>query len=118
MSTSSKTYKGVGKVRTCHGSWEAKSLLWLHYTSVDNQPNRVDWLMVKGKKDVKICSVCKHIAKRQGCGACKLINHNPKTKIAIVFHMGTHKCWKRFDDSHIIEAHKQKKKKKTKEWAS
>ena len=26
--------------------------------------------------------------------------------------MGTHKCWKRFDDSHIIEAHKQKKQKK------
>ena len=26
--------------------------------------------------------------------------------------MGTHKCWKRFDGSHIIEAHKQKKQKK------
>ena len=61
---------------------------------------------------MKICSVCKHIAKRQGCGAHKLIDYNLKTKIAIVFHMGTHKCWKRFDDSHIIEAHKQKKQKK------
>ena len=43
---------------------------------------------------------------------CKLIDYNPKTKIATVFHMGTHKCWKRFDDSHIIEAHMQKKQKK------
>ena len=71
---------------------------------MDNQRNRADWLTVKGKKDVKICSVCKHIAKREGCGAHKLIDYNPKTKIAIVFHLGTHKCWKRFDDSNIIEA--------------
>ena len=53
-----------------------------------------------------------HIAKRQGNGAHKLIDYNPKTKIAIVFNIGTHKCWKRFDDSHIIEARKQKKQKK------
>ena len=94
MSTSSKTsYKGVRKVCTCHGSWECQNpYCGFIDTSVDNQPNIVDWLTVKGKKDVKICSVCRHIAKRQGCGAHKLIDYNPKTKIAIVFHMGTHKC--------------------------
>ena len=56
--------------------------------------------------------MCKHIAKRQGCGARKLIDYNPKTKIAVVFHIGKHKCWKRFDDSHIIAAHHEKKKAK------
>ena len=118
MSTSSKTsYKGVRKVGTCHGSWECQNPYYGFIdTSVDNQPNRVDWLTVKGKKDVKICSVCKHTAKRQGCRVRKLIDYNPKTKIAIVFHMGTWKCWKRFDDSHIIEAHKQKKQKKPRSW--
>ena len=50
--------------------------------------------------------------KRQGCGARKLIDYNPKTKIAVVFHIGKHKCWRRFDDSHIIAAHHEKKKNK------
>ena len=96
MSTSLKTsYKGVRKVGTCHSSWKCQNpYCGFIDTPVDNQPNRVDWLTVKGKKDVKICSVCKHIAKRQGCRAHKLIDYNPKTKLAIVFHMGTHKCWK------------------------
>ena len=114
MSTSSKAkYKGVRKVGTCHGSWECQNPYFgFMDTSVDKQPNRIDWITVKGKKDLKICSVCKHIVKRQGCGAHKLIDYNPKTKIAVVFHIGKHKCWRRFDDSHIIAAHHEKKKNK------
>ena len=93
MSTSSKTaYKGIRKVGTCNGSWECQNpYCGFIDMSVDNQPNRVDWLTVKGKKDMKIYSVSKHIAKRQGYGVNKLINYNPKTKIAIVFQIGTHK---------------------------
>ena len=90
MSTSSKAdYKGVRKVGICHGSWECQNphCRFLD-TSVDKQPNRIDWITVKRKKDLKICSVCKHIVKRQGCGAHKLIDYNPKTKIAVVFHIG------------------------------
>ena len=65
MYTSFKTsYKGVRKVGTCHGSWECQNpYCGFIDTSVDNQPNRVDWLIVKGKKDVKICSICKHCKK-------------------------------------------------------
>ena len=36
----------------------------------------------------------------------------PKNKNCSSIPYGTHKCCKRFDDSHIIEAHKQKKQKK------
>ena len=75
MLTSSKAdYKGVRKVGTCHGSWECQNphCRFLD-TSVDKQPNRIDWITIKEKEDLKICSVCKHIAKSKGCGACKLI---------------------------------------------
>ena len=57
MSTSSKTsYKGVRKVGTCNGYWKCQNPnCGFFNTSVDNQPNRIDWLTVKGKKkDVKI----------------------------------------------------------------
>ena len=114
MLTSSKAdYKDVRKVGTCQESWECQNSYGRFMdTPVDKQSNRIDWITVKGKKDLKICSVCKCIAKRQGCGACKLIDYNPKTKIAVVFHIGKHKCWKRFDNSHIIAAHHEKKKNK------
>ena len=80
MSTSSKmARKGIQKVGTCHGSWEFQNpYCGFVDTSHDNQPNRVDWLTVKGKKDVKLCSVCKHIAKRQGCQTHKLVEYSPK----------------------------------------
>ena len=114
MSTSSKAkYKDVRKVGTCHRSWECQNPYCRFMdTSVDKRPNRIDWITVKGKKDLKICSVYKHIAKRRGCGSCKLIDYNPKTKIAVVFHIGKHKCWRSFDDSHIIAAHPEKEKNK------
>ena len=52
MSTSSKVdYKGIRKVGTCHGSWECQnSHCRFLDTSVDKQPNRIDWITVKRKK--------------------------------------------------------------------
>ena len=48
MSTSSKAdYKGVTKVGTCHGSWECQNPHGGFLdTSVDKQPNRIDWITV------------------------------------------------------------------------
>ena len=32
------------------------------------------------------------MAKRQGCGARKFVDFNPRTNIALIYHMGTHTC--------------------------
>ena len=92
MKTSSKIkHAGIRKGGICQGSWEYPNP---HCTfkalSVNNQPNRVSWLNVKGYKNLKIC--CRCMAKRQGCGARKFVDFNPWTNIALVYHMGTHTC--------------------------
>ena len=94
MKTSSKIkYAGIRKGGICQGSWECPNP---HCTfkalSVNNQPNRVSWLNVKGYKYLKICNSCQCMAKRQGCGARKFVDFNPRTNIALVYHMGTHTC--------------------------
>ena len=92
MKTSSKIkYAGIRKGGICQRSWECPNP---HCTfkalSVNNQPNRVSWLNVKGYKNLKICDSCQCMAKRQGCGTRKFVDFNPRTNIALVYHMGTH----------------------------
>ena len=94
MKTSSEIkYAGIRKGGICQGSWECPNP---HCTfkalSVNNQPNRVSWLNVKGYKNLKICDSCRCMAKKQGCGARKFVDFNPQTNIALVYHMGTHTC--------------------------
>ena len=48
-----------------------------------------------------MCSICEHIAECEGCGACKLVDFNPFTKIATVYHLGIHKCWQKISTDTI-----------------
>ena len=97
MTSSSKVgYHGKWKIGTCQGSWVCENKkCCFQSTSAENQPNRVNWKTVHGQKNLKMCSICEHIAECEGCGACKLVGFNPFTNIATVYHLGTHKCWQK-----------------------
>ena len=94
LKTSSKRrYSGMQKGGICQGSWECPNP---HCTfkalSLNNQPNKVGWLNVKGYKNLKICDSCRCVAKRQGYGTRKFVDFNLQTNMTHVYHMGTHTC--------------------------
>ena len=52
-------YAGIRKGGICQGSWECPNPHCIFKAlSVNNQPNRVSWLNVKGYKNLKICDSC------------------------------------------------------------
>ena len=85
LKTSSKRrYSGIWKGGICQGSWECPNP---HCTfkalSLNNQPNRVNWLNVKGYKNLKIFNSCRCVVQRRGCGARKFVDFNPQTNLAL-----------------------------------
>ena len=66
-------------------------------TSHEHQPNRVNWKGVRGRKGIKICQICEAVAVREGCAARKLVEFDPTTRIAYVYHLGIHKCQGKID---------------------
>ena len=99
MRTSSKSgYHGYRKIGKCEGSWVCKNPnCAFKSTSHNHQPNHINWKGVRGNRKLKLCDICDHIPEREGCSARKLIDFNPKTEEATVYHLGTHTCWKRPD---------------------
>ena len=100
LKTTSKAgvYGNTNKTGSCHGSWICpnKSCPFVG-TSHEHQPNKVNWrgdLICKG---VQICKICGTYAVREGCGARKLVEFDPKSQVAIVYHLGKHTCWNRID---------------------
>ena len=61
-------------------------------TSHEHQPNRINWKGVRGRKDINIYQICETVGLREGCGARKLVEFNPTTQIAYVYHLRTHTC--------------------------
>ena len=110
MVTSSKSgYHGYRKIGKCEGSWVCNNpQCSFQLTLFNNQPNRIDWKSVQEKKHLKVCEICDHMAVWEGCGACKLIDLNPKTNEALVYHLGTHVCWNRTDTHEIQQIQKDK----------
>ena len=87
-------YHGKRKIGTCQGSWVCENKnCFFRSISAENQPNRVNWTTFQGQKNLKMCNICGHIVEPEGCRACKLVDFNPFTKIATVYHLGTHKFW-------------------------
>ena len=110
MVTNSKSgYHGYRKIGKCQGSWVCENpQCSFKCTSFNNQPNRINWKSVWGKKHLKVCEICDNIAVREGCGAWKLVDFNPKPNEALVYHLGTHVCWKRTDTEEIQQIQKDK----------
>ena len=59
-------------------------------TSHEHQPNKVNWRVDPIHKGVQICKICDTYAVREGCGARKLVEFDPKSQLAIVYHLGKH----------------------------
>ena len=79
--------------------------------NIIKQPTKQNQLEISvGEKRLKFCEICDHIAVREGCSACKLIDFNPKTNEALVYHIDTHVCWKRTDTNDTQQIHKEKAK--------
>ena len=102
MQTSSRAgYLGLRKIGTCQGSYICNNnACAFRTTNPDGYPNRMNWKNVRGQP-LKICSICEHIAQREGCGAVKMVEFNPVTNIASVYHMGYHCCWVKKDRQRI-----------------
>ena len=99
LKTSSRSkYNGVHKIGKCLGSWiclNRSCTFWA--TSHEHQPNRINWKGARGWKDIKFCQICETVGLREGCGARKLVELNPTTQIAYVYHLGTHTCQGKID---------------------
>ena len=90
-------FKGIRKIGYCHGFWVCpNSKCPVLSTSHMCQPNKINWKTQRGSRD-KICQICEHYAKKEGCGARKLVVYLPAQKIASVFHLGKHTCTMKLD---------------------
>ena len=96
MHTSSKSgYHGYQKIGKCEDSWVCKNPnCAFKSTSYQHQPNHINWKGIHGNRKIKLCDICEHIPECEGCGARKLIDFDPKTKEATIYHLGNHTCWK------------------------
>ena len=91
-------YGNTIKTGSCHGSWICpnKSCPFVG-TSHEHQPKKVNWRGDPICKGVQICKICDTYAVREGCGARKLVEFDPKSQVAIVYHLGKHTCWNQID---------------------
>lgn len=105
MRTSSrKNYCGTIKTGTCEGSYVCPNKRCpFRGTSANHQPNRVNWVNPRGTRDRKICKMCETVAEMEGCGARKLIDYNPEKEVALVYHIGKHRCWPKLDEKRLAQ---------------
>ena len=99
MKTSSRqNFFGTRKGGICQGSWVCPNpSCAFRDTSKSNQPNHVNWRGVRGQHNVKICQICDFVAVQETCNARKLVEYNPATNIATVYHIGKHSCFMKID---------------------
>ena len=116
MSTTSKSGfpRGTTKIGTCTGSWlcpnDSCSFM---ATSHNRQRNRVNMKVDPKDRMERICELCDHFAVREGCGAKKYVQYYGDENIARVYHLGIHRCWKKFNQEELEEHVKTKNTKKT-----
>ena len=116
MHTSSKSgYYGYRKIGRCEGSWVCKNPnCAFKSTSYQHQPNHINWKGIHGNRKIKICDICEHIPEHKGCGARKLIDFDPNTEEATVYHLGNHTCWKQPDTESTQQIRRLKARESTK----
>ena len=97
-SSSRRHYHGIIKTGWCLGSHVCPNASCIfRKTSFENQPNRINWKQNRVYRGRKFCTMCETEAVLEGCGARKLVDYNPATQIALVYHTGEHICWKKID---------------------
>ena len=86
-------------------------------TLLNHTPNKISWWVPKGRKGIRICAIYDNIAERGGCGAKKLVEYDPLSKEATVYHIGQHTCWPKVNrERRTRELRKRYKKKSA--WTS
>ena len=104
LTSSREGFYGERRIGTCKGSFVCNnSQCPFILTSHRGQPNKVSWRNVTGIYHFKVCAICDHVAQRKHCGAKKLIEYDYSTKIATVYHLGTHKCCLRLSKHNPVE---------------
>ena len=89
MRTSSKAgFNGIRKVGTCLGSWECVND---NCSFLSTEGNR-NWWHFEYKNGTRCCYSCGSFASQIPCGARKLVQFSFGSKIAQVYHIGSHKC--------------------------
>ena len=90
LKTSSRfKFKGIRKGSKCHGSWVCgNDKCGFKKTSMNHQPNYVNWTYMDNNRKAKICAICQHYPKREECGARKLVEYDDESETAIVYHIG------------------------------
>ena len=82
----------------CKGSWVCPNgNCGFLKTSKNKQLNYVNWTYLQHNEKEKICSMCNCNAVREQCGARKLVDYDIISHIAVVYHIGCHKCHKKLD---------------------
>ena len=99
--TSKEGFTGIRRIGTCLGSFVCRNDdCPFICTSSERVPNKVNWRVPRGKRHLRICTICDHIAVREGCGAKKLVEYDNLRMVATVYHLGEHTCWAKLDNSH------------------
>ena len=103
LTSSCERFYGERRIGTCKGSFICNNRQCpFIQTSHCGQPNKVSWRNVTGIYHFKVCAICDHVAQRNYCGAKKLIEYDYSTKIATVYHLGTHKCCVRLSKNNPV----------------
>ena len=77
MTSSRADFKGERRIGTCLGSFVCRyAECPFVMTSPGRVPNKVSWRVPKGKRNLRICNICDHIAMREGCGAKKVVEYD------------------------------------------
>ena len=66
-------------------------------TSKNAVRNKVSWRILRGRRNVRICTICDTTGHREGCGARKMVEFDDASGIARVYHIGMHKCCPQVD---------------------
>ena len=99
--TSREGFTGIRRIGTCLGSFVCRNEQCpFILTSPERIPNKVSWRVPRGKRHIRICTICDHIGVREGCGAKKLVEFDSLRMIATVYHLGEHTCWAKLDNTH------------------
>ena len=103
---------GITKNGPCKGSWvcpNQKLSFWS--TSHENHPNEVNMKTDSNNQDYKICEICEQYEEWEGCGTRDVVDFNPETDMATVYHMGNHTCWSKIgteEPKAFIESRQEK----------
>ena len=74
MTTTRSGYIGELRIGTCMGSYVCRNPNCpFVLTSQNHAPNKVSWRIPRGRRGVRICTICDHLAEREGCRAKKMI---------------------------------------------